>query len=227
MAVTLRAVLAVLAGGFAAETFGSVYLRFGGGYTFDAAGLVLGLGPIVALAGVLILWTGRRKWSLLSGDGIHGADVTFGVSVLAIACVLGLVGWYGYEGASSLSGPILWGFAVAAWTFLFLTFATFALIVANYSGAGGRVVLGVALAWAAGVSGWMAGALALETGPILHAVETHSMQVASLVAPIASIAGYLAPTYGLLLVAYLGAIRRIPAASTTPGPLAGTPRPVE
>jgi hypothetical protein len=225
MAVTLRAVLLVLAIGFAVEAAGSAYLYIGGSFAFGAAGVFLGLGPLCALLGVLILWVGRRQWSLVSGSRLHSADVAFGLSVLAMAAMLGLVGWYAYEGASSLPGPLLMGFALAAWAALFLTFATFALIVRDLSGIGGRILLGVGLAWAAGVSAWMAVGLASETGPILRILETHSMQVAPVVDPVAGITGYLAPTYVLLLAAYLAALRRVRAPPIPSGRPSAPPTP--
>ncbi len=209
MTVTLRGVLSVLAAGLAVEAFGSAYLLIGGGYSFEAAGVILGLGPLLALTGVLTLWAGRRMWHRVSGGSLRASDVTFGLSLVAILTALGLLGGYAYEGASVLPTVPLWGLGLAVWASLWLTFATFALIARSYTGPRGRVAIGLGLGWAAVITSWIAWTLAQENGPILQAIETHSMRVGVLVAPLIGLTNYLFPAYVLLCIGYLGAIRRL------------------
>jgi hypothetical protein len=209
MRVTLRAVLAILAAGLAVEAFGSLYFYFGGNISFGAAGVILGLGPIIALAGLLILWVGRRQWNLVSGKPVHAANVAIGLSFLAFATVLVLVGWYAYQGTSFLPTLSLWAFGGAVWASLFLTFAVFALIAYGHSGKGGKLLLGAGLAWAFGISAWIALVLTQEVVPILQTIEAHSMNVAPITGPVSPLEGALAPTYVLFVVAYLVAIRRV------------------
>jgi hypothetical protein len=209
MKITLRAVLAILAAGLAVEGLVSLLLFVGGGITFVIAGVILGLGPILALVGLLILWIGRRQWNQMTGAGVHAADVAFGLSFLAIATVAGLVGWYAYNGASTVPTLELWAFGFAVGASLFLTFATFALIAYGLSGVFGKVSLGFGLAWAAGMSAWLGVVLAQEIGPILQTVESRSMNIGTISAPIIPLELYLAPVYFLILIAYLDAIRRV------------------
>jgi uncharacterized membrane protein YidH (DUF202 family) len=217
MRITLRSVLAILAAGLAVEGIVSLFLYLGGGFSFAVAGVILGLGPILALVGLLILWVGRSRWNQIAGQGLHAADVAFGASFLAMAAVAGIVGWYAYLGASTIPPLSLMAFGLAVGASLFLTFATFALIAYGLSGAFGRVSLGLGLTWAAGVSAWLGLVLAQEIRPILQTVESRSMNIGPLSTPVIPLELYLAPAYVLILIAYLDAIRR-----TSPRP-AGTP----
>jgi hypothetical protein len=225
MKITLRVVLAILAAGIAVEGFVSLFLYLGGGFTVGIAGLILGLGPILALAGLLILWVGRRQWNLVSGGGVQSADIAFGLSLVALVGVLGLIGWFAYTHAATLPPVGMWAFGWAVWGSLFFSFATFALIAYDLAGVVGKISVLGSLTWAAVISAWLSLVLAGEIGPILRAVEFHTLNVVPLATPVIPLEGYVAPVYLLILVAYLDAMRRVPSRSMRPRP-APRPRPV-
>jgi uncharacterized membrane protein YidH (DUF202 family) len=213
MGARLRTVLAILATGLAVEAFVSSYLYLGGQLTFAVAGVFLGLGPVAALVGLLILWAGRRQWNRMSGGDLHAANISFGLSIFALSTVVGLVGWYAYQGASALPILSLWSFAIAVWASLFLTFVTFGLIAYDFSGMLGRASLLIGLGWAAAISGWFGFVLSQEIGPILRLVEVHSTNLAPIGISVVPLEGLFAPAYVLLLIAYLDAIRCVPYTS--------------
>jgi hypothetical protein len=217
MRLTLRGVLAILVAGLVLGALDSVFLYFGGTYHVDPAGINLALGPLLAVIGLLVLWVGRREWSRVSGHGLLGISVAVGLSGAGLAGVLGLVGWYAYEGATSFPILALWGFGFAVWATLFLTFAAFALIAYEPSGGGGRLLIIAGLVWAAVITGWIAAVLAHEIGSILQAAELRTMNVGPITGPVTALEGYLAPAYFLLLFGYLDAIRRAVPGSVKQG----------
>lgn len=209
MHTTLRAVLIILAGGLLVEALGSLYLYLGGGYAFGVEGVILGLGPILALAGLLILYIGRRQWNVVAGRGVHAANIAFVLSLVALVAVLGLVGWFVYNGTSTMPAFDAAGLGLAVWASLVFTVATFALIAYDHAGTTGKVLLVLGVAWAAAVSAWIALILAQEMGLVLRTIELHSMSVGPVIAPVIPVEGYLTPAYFLLAIGYVEVILRL------------------
>jgi hypothetical protein len=99
---------------------------------------------------------------------------------------------------------------------LLLTFATYVLIAFHLTAMVGRFLLLVALGWAAVVSFWIGQVLAQDFGAIVLVLQTRTLADGTLSASIAGPESYLAPTYALLIVAYIDACRRVPAGSPKP-----------
>jgi hypothetical protein len=209
MTITLRGVLAILGVGLGVEALVTLYLGWGQAYGFPLVGWILGVGPVLTLVGLFVLWAGRSHLSVVSPHQFRAAGVAFGVSVAALFGAVGLVGWYTYQGATTLPALAAQGFEIAGWASLCLTFATFGLIAFRLSGVAGRIFAVAALAWAVIVCGWIASVLTGELPLILQTIASHSMNVGPINAPVTALETYLAPTYLLLIAAYGDAIRHL------------------
>jgi hypothetical protein len=209
MRISLRAALVILAVGLSVEALVALYLDWGQALGLPLAGVILGVGSALTLAGLLILWIGRKELNVASGHGFLAADLLFALSLVTLLAAVALVGWYAYQGAASLPGLASTEFALAVWGSLFCTLATFALIAFALSGTWGRVLVAGALGWAAIICALIASVLTAELPQILLAVHSGSMNVTPIASPVSAVDVYLWPTYALLLVAYIDAIYRL------------------
>jgi len=211
MVSKLRLTLAILSLGFAIEGTIEAYTYLSRSYRLPYAALIFVLGPFVTLAGILVLWMGRREWNDLLSRRFRHAHRTFGLSLLALIVALALLVWYSYSSTAPISWRASWGFGAAVTASVLLTFATYVLIALHLTGMVGKALLLLALGWASVVSFWIGQALAQDFGAIVLVLQTRTLADESLSASIAGVESYLALTYALLLIAYVDAFRRVPA----------------
>ena len=213
MVSKLRLTLAILSLGFAIEGAIEAYTYLSRSYQLPYAALILILGPLVTLAGIIVLWMGRHEWNDLLSRRFRHAHQTFGFSILALIVAVALLVWYSYGSAAPISWWVSWGFGAAVMASLLLTFATYVLIAYHLTAMVGKALLLLALGWAAVVSFWIGQVLAQDFGAIVLVLQTRTLADGSLNASIAGPESYLALTYSLLTIAYIDAFRRVPAGS--------------
>jgi len=185
-------------------------------YRLPYAALIFILGPFVTLAGILVLWMGRNQWNDLLSRRFRHAHRTFGLSLIALAVGAATLVWSSYGSAAPMSWWVSWVFGAALMASLFLTFATYVLLALHLTAWVGKTLLLLALGWAGVVSFWLGQVLARDFGTIIQDLQTRTLVDGSLNASVAGFGSYFALTYALLIIAYLDAFRRVPAASRKP-----------
>lgn len=222
----IRLTLVLLIIGFIIEGAIGAYTLLSGSSSLPYAALILFLGPFITLAGLLVLWAGRRQWNDLISRDFRHAHRVFGLSVVALVFAVLPIGWYTYQPAAVIPWWVYWGFGAAVVFAFLLTFATYVLLAFPLTSVVGKGVLTLALA-GAGVLSFLIGiAVALEFGAILLLVQTHSLAVMALNSPIAGLESYFAVVYALLIIGYLDAYRLTPP-SVPNVPRVTPPAPVE
>jgi len=223
MVSKLRLTLAILSLGFAIEGAIEAYTYLSRSYQLPYAALIFILGPLVTLAGIIVLWMGRHEWNDLLSRRFRRAHRTFGFSLLALIVAAALLVWYSYGSTAPASWWVSWGFGAAVMVSLLLTFATYVLIAYHLTAMVGKALLLLALGWAAVVSFWIGQVLAQDFGAIVLVLQTRTLADGSLSASIAGPEPYLALTYALLTIAYIDAFCRVPAGSPRSPSTSGAP----
>lgn len=171
----LRLTLAILALGFVIEGGIEAYTYLGRSYRLPYAALILILAPFVTLAGILVLWMGRRQWNDLLSRQFRHAHRTFVLSLLALVVALAMLVWYSYGSAAPISLWMSWGFGAIVMASLLLTFATYVLLALHLTAFVGKAFLLVALGWAAVVSFWVAQVLAQNFDVLVLIFRTRTL----------------------------------------------------
>jgi uncharacterized membrane protein YidH (DUF202 family) len=208
MVSKLRATLAILSIGFAIEGAIGAYTYLSRSYRLPYTALILILGPFVTLAGVFVLWMGRREWNDLLSRRFRHAHRTFGLGLLALVAAVALLVWSSYGSTAPIDWRSSWAFGAAVMASLLLTFATYVLLALHLTARIGKAILLVALGWAAVVTFWIGQVLAQNFVAIIGIFQTRTLAGGSLDASLAGFESYLAVTYALFIVVYLDAFRR-------------------
>jgi Na+/phosphate symporter len=199
-----------LAVGIGIETIvtGYLYLVLNYGYSLPLTALVFSFSPILTIVGLFVLWIGRHEWNKIGRSRFRLAGFTFGLTVLSSALATGIVFWYGYVSVGRIPAAASVEFNIVSWAALIFLISTYAFIAFHLSGALGKAFLVLAVTWAIIVTFWIAQALTAELGVIVHVAQLRTLNFGRVESPILGYLSDLAPTYLLLLIAYLDALRR-------------------
>jgi uncharacterized membrane protein YidH (DUF202 family) len=103
MVSKLRLTLAILSLGFAIEGAIEAYTYLSRSYRLPYAASFFILGPLITLAGILVLWLGRHEWNDLLSRRFRHAHWAFGFSLLALIGAVALLVWCSYGSAAPIS----------------------------------------------------------------------------------------------------------------------------
>jgi|SRR5271155_1083680 len=205
MTRNLRISLTVLSIGFAIEGIGEAYTRFTPGSSAPGGSVLYLLPLFLTGIGLLFVWVGREEWNAVHLVRVRTANRVFAASLLGALVAASVVGVLLL--VPSLGTPewaeVVYGAAVAS--LVFGTFVTYAYLVFHLVSNPGRVVVGLALAWALFISIAIALVIATTLPSVLSIVSTANLSIPAFVAPVDFLASALFVSYFLLLVAFVEA----------------------
>ncbi len=204
----LRLTLGILLLGFVIEGTFETYTYFNHNYQLPYASSIFVIGPFITLIGIIILWIGRFEWDEILGRRFRHAHWAFVLNMLALVLAVIPVLWYGFGASSSIPSWVVSEFEAAIVASLFLTFTIYVLIAFELTTSFGRVLLLIALGWAAVVSIWVGRVIGPEFGAIVLMVQDRTMDIRPISESISGTVSLLAVAYFLLTVAYIEAFHR-------------------
>jgi len=224
MTTNLRISLTVLSIGFAIEGAGEAYSVLAHGALLPATSLVFFASTIVTVLGLLFLFLGRHEWNELHRSRVARTNVIFALSLLGgIVAAVEVAFLTVYPGTGSpVWAEVLFGAALGS--LVLGTFVTYVHLVFHLVRLPSKVVLVASVIWAFVVAAYVGQVLGGDLPSILRAVQTRSLTVANLLAPVDYLASYLFVSYFLLLAAYVDAHAVVAAglpARGAPGPAQG------
>lgn len=225
MTARLRLALTIFSIGFLVEGLGDLYAFVTRAAVLPGGSFLVYFAPAFTLVGLLSLWLGRHEWNEAHAGRVRHAHLAFGVAVaLAAVAAVPLVAadLLGTSVGGSYS-PLVFSAAVAG--LLWFGYLTYALAAGHLAGPVGRVLVVLALAWAAFVAFLLAG-VAQDLFPrLVQAVTGRTVTTPGLIDPFTAQLSILFVTYLLLFGAFVDAHRRVVRGDAAGGraPPAATP----
>lgn len=209
MTATLRFSLTVFSIGFLVEGLGDLYSFVTRAAQLPGGPFLVYFAPAFTVVGLVSLWLGRHEWNEVHHGRVRHAHLAFGVAVVltgVAAIPLIAVDLYGRSAGGGLA-PLVFSAAVAG--LLWFGYLSYALAAGHLAGPVGRVLVVLALLWAAFVAALMAG-VANDTFPRLaEAIVGRSLSTHGIVDPFTAELSVLFVTYLLLFGAFVDAHRRV------------------
>lgn len=222
MVATLRLTLTIFWVGFLVEGVGDLYAYVTRAAQLPGGDLLVYFAPAFTVVGLASLWIGRHEWNELHQARVRHAHLAFGVVLLfAVVAAAPLALSDVLQAAPSPLSSWVFGIAVAG--LLWFLYLTYALAAGHLTGTFGRLLVALALGWAAVIAA-LVGSVAQSSFPVfLSALETHTLSVHALTDPFMVRFSGLFGTYLLLFGAFIDAHRRVVRGDAAGGATAPQP----
>ena len=209
MTARLRFALTVFSIGFLVEGLGDLYSFVTRAAQLPGGAFLVYFAPAFTVIGLVSLWLGRHVWNEEHKGRVRHAHLAFGVAILfaAVAAVpLVAADLLGGSAGGSYS-PLVFSAAVAG--LLWFGYLTYALAAGHLAGPVGRVLVVLALLWAAFVAFLMAGVAQGAFPRLVEAITGRTFTTPGLIDPFTAQLSVLFVTYLLLFGAFVDAHRRV------------------